>query len=49
VDAEPPLDEVDNVVAKDAAIAAIAVIGLPDEKWSRRLHAVVVLYSPTGH
>ena len=35
--------EVENVVAKHPAVAAVAVIGLPDEQWGERVHAVVVL------
>ncbi|MGQ0630989.1 MAG: acyl-CoA synthetase [Sporichthyaceae bacterium] len=35
--------EVENAVASHAAVAACAVIGLPDERWGERVHAVVVL------
>ena len=35
--------EVENVVGKHPSIAAVAVIGLPDEQWGERVHAVVVL------
>jgi len=35
--------EVENVVSKHPAIAAVAIIGLPDEQWGERVHAVVVL------
>jgi acyl-CoA synthetase (AMP-forming)/AMP-acid ligase II len=35
--------EVENVVAKHPAVAAVAIIGLPDEQWGERVHAVVVL------
>ena len=35
--------EVENVVAKHPAVAACAVIGIPDEQWGERVHAVVVL------
>jgi acyl-CoA synthetase (AMP-forming)/AMP-acid ligase II len=35
--------EVENVVAKHPAVAAVAVIGLPDEQWGERVHAVIVL------
>ncbi|SFS14592.1 Acyl-CoA synthetase (AMP-forming)/AMP-acid ligase II [Microbacterium sp. cf046] len=35
--------EVENVVAKHPAVAAVAIIGLPDERWGERVHAVIVL------
>ena len=35
--------EVENVISKHPAIATCAVIGLPDDKWGERVHAVVVL------
>ncbi len=35
--------EVENVVAKHPAVAQVAVIGLPDERWGERVHAVVGL------
>jgi acyl-CoA synthetase (AMP-forming)/AMP-acid ligase II len=35
--------EVENVVAKHPAIAQVAVIGVPDEVWGERVHAVVTL------
>lgn len=35
--------EVENVVAKHPAVAAVAIIGLPDDQWGERVHAVVVL------
>jgi acyl-CoA synthetase (AMP-forming)/AMP-acid ligase II len=35
--------EVENVVAKHPAIAQVAVIGVPDEIWGERVHAVVAL------
>ena len=35
--------EVENVVSKHPSIAAVAIIGLPDEQWGERVHAVVVL------
>ncbi|MGI5239330.1 acyl-CoA synthetase [Dactylosporangium sp. CA-139066] len=35
--------EVENVVTLHPAVAACAVIGLPDEQWGERVHAVVVL------
>ena len=34
--------EVENVLGKHPAVAASAVIGLPDERWGERVHAVVV-------
>jgi acyl-CoA synthetase (AMP-forming)/AMP-acid ligase II len=36
--------EVENAVAQHPAVAAVAVIGLPDEVWGERVHAVVVLH-----
>ncbi|MFD9891684.1 long-chain fatty acid--CoA ligase [Amycolatopsis sp. NPDC059027] len=35
--------EVENAVAQHPAVAACAVIGVPDEEWGERVHAVVVL------
>ena len=35
--------EVENAVARHPAVATCAVIGLPDEKWGERVHAVIVL------
>jgi acyl-CoA synthetase (AMP-forming)/AMP-acid ligase II len=35
--------EVENAVAKHPAVAAVAVIGVPDEERGERVHAVVVL------
>ncbi|MCU1413071.1 MAG: putative 4-coumarate--CoA ligase 2 2 (4-coumaroyl-CoA synthase 2) [Microbacteriaceae bacterium] len=35
--------EVENVVGKHPSVATCAVIGLPDDKWGERVHAVVVL------
>jgi len=37
--------EVENAVAKHPAVAQVAVIGLPDDQWGERVHAVVVLAS----
>jgi acyl-CoA synthetase (AMP-forming)/AMP-acid ligase II len=37
--------EVENALAKHSAVATSAVIGLPDEKWAERVHAVVVLHA----
>ena len=34
--------EVENALAQHPAVAAVAVIGLPDEQWGERVHAVVV-------
>lgn len=35
--------EVENAVASHPAVAACAVIGVPDDEWGERVHAVVVL------
>jgi acyl-CoA synthetase (AMP-forming)/AMP-acid ligase II len=35
--------EVENVISKHPSIATCAVIGLPDDVWGERVHAVVVL------
>jgi acyl-CoA synthetase (AMP-forming)/AMP-acid ligase II len=35
--------EVENALAKHAAVAACAVVGVPDDQWGERVHAVVVL------
>jgi long-chain acyl-CoA synthetase len=35
--------EVENALAAHPAVAACAVIGLPDDRWGERVHAVVVL------
>jgi acyl-CoA synthetase (AMP-forming)/AMP-acid ligase II len=35
--------EVENVLARHPAISSCAVIGVPDEQWGERVHAVVVL------
>lgn len=35
--------EVENALARHPAVASCAVIGLPDERWGERVHAVVVL------
>jgi long-chain acyl-CoA synthetase len=34
--------EVENAVAQHRAVAQCAVIGIPDEHWGERVHAVVV-------
>ncbi len=34
--------EVEFALAEHPSVAAVAVIGLPDEKWGQRVHAVVV-------
>lgn len=36
--------EVENAIATHDAVAAVAVVGLPDDKWGERVHAVVVLH-----
>jgi acyl-CoA synthetase (AMP-forming)/AMP-acid ligase II len=35
--------EVENTLAKHPAVATCAVIGIPDDRWGERVHAVVVL------
>jgi fatty-acyl-CoA synthase len=34
--------EVEDVIARDPAVAAVAVVGLPDEKWGEALTAYIV-------
>ena len=34
--------EVENVLAQHPAVATCAIIGVPDERWGERVHAVVV-------
>ena len=35
--------EVENALGSNPAVQDVAVVGLPDEKWGERVHAVVVL------
>lgn len=35
--------EVENALARHPSVATCAVIGLPDDKWGERVHAVIVL------
>src|SRR3546814_18257821 len=35
--------EVENAVSRHPAVATRAIIGLPDENWGERVHAVIVL------
>ncbi|GAA2374199.1 long-chain fatty acid--CoA ligase [Nonomuraea africana] len=35
--------EVENAVSQHPAVAACAVIGVPDEQWGERVHAIIVL------
>jgi acyl-CoA synthetase (AMP-forming)/AMP-acid ligase II len=37
--------EVENAIASHAAVAQVAVIGIPDDQWGEAVHAVVVLKS----
>lgn len=37
--------EVENAIAQHAAVAQCAVVGIPDERWGERVHAVVVVKS----
>jgi long-chain acyl-CoA synthetase len=39
--------EVEQVIASHPAVAEVAVLGVPDESWGERVHAIVVLQ--TGH
>ncbi|MEU1209390.1 long-chain-fatty-acid--CoA ligase [Nocardia sp. NPDC005825] len=39
--------EVENAVAAHPAVAAVAVIGVPDDEWGERVHAVLVCHP--GH
>ncbi|MEU8136983.1 acyl-CoA synthetase [Streptodolium elevatio] len=36
--------EVENAISAHPAVAACAVVGVPDERWGERVHAVVVLH-----
>jgi acyl-CoA synthetase (AMP-forming)/AMP-acid ligase II len=40
--------EVENALGQHPSVAACAVIGLPDERWGERVHAIVVLKSGAG-
>jgi acyl-CoA synthetase (AMP-forming)/AMP-acid ligase II len=40
--------EVENVLAEHEGVATCAVIGVPDQRWGERVHAVVVL-KPGSH
>ncbi|MEU5979798.1 long-chain fatty acid--CoA ligase [Streptomyces sp. NPDC047315] len=40
--------EVENALAAHPAVASCAVVGLPDEHWGERVHAVVVLRPGTA-
>ena len=35
--------EVENAIASHPAVGQVAVIGIPDEKWGEKVHAIVVL------
>lgn len=35
--------EVENALAKHPAVAQVAVIGVPDDRWGERVHAVIVM------
>jgi acyl-CoA synthetase (AMP-forming)/AMP-acid ligase II len=37
--------EVENALAQHDAVASCAVIGVPDDQWGERVHAVVVLHA----
>jgi acyl-CoA synthetase (AMP-forming)/AMP-acid ligase II len=36
--------EVENLLASHNTVREVAVVGLPDEKWGERVHAVIVLH-----
>jgi long-chain acyl-CoA synthetase len=36
--------EVENALTSHPAVASVAVIGIPDEVWGERVHAIVVLH-----
>jgi acyl-CoA synthetase (AMP-forming)/AMP-acid ligase II len=36
--------EVENAIATHPAVAQVAVIGIPDERWGEAVHAIVVLH-----
>lgn len=40
--------EVENAISSHPAVAQVAVIGIPDEKWGEAVHAVVVLAPGAG-
>jgi acyl-CoA synthetase (AMP-forming)/AMP-acid ligase II len=40
--------EVENAVSQHPAVAACAVIGVPDDEWGERVHAVIVLQPGAG-
>ncbi|MBW0092627.1 long-chain fatty acid--CoA ligase [Pseudonocardia sp. KRD-184] len=40
--------EVENALARHPAVASCAVIGVPDDEWGERVHAVVVLQPGAG-
>jgi fatty-acyl-CoA synthase len=35
--------ELENIIAQHPAVSEVAVVGLPDEKWGERPHAIIVL------
>lgn len=40
--------EVENVIARHPAVAQCAVIGVPDDQWGERVHAIVILATVAG-
>jgi long-chain acyl-CoA synthetase len=40
--------EVENAISKHPVVAECAVIGVPDERWGERVHAVVVVGEGDG-
>ncbi|MFI9593750.1 long-chain fatty acid--CoA ligase [Nonomuraea sp. NPDC052265] len=40
--------EVENIIAQHPAVASCAVIGVPDDRWGERVHAVIVLRAGAG-
>jgi len=40
--------EVENAIAQHPAVASVAVIGIPDDRWGESVHAVIVLKPGTS-
>jgi acyl-CoA synthetase (AMP-forming)/AMP-acid ligase II len=39
--------EVENVISTHPGVAAVAVVGIPDEKWGETVHAIVIAKKDT--